>query len=116
MARRTSGSAALADGHERRLHEGFGGALAHWRTGFDWRAQEHELNHFQQFTVPLAGIDVHLIHGRGLGPAPLPLLLSHGWPGSVFEFRRLIPMLTDPACFGADPDDAFTVFAPSLPG
>ena len=90
--------------------------VAHWRTHFDWRAQEDELNRFQQFTVPLAGIDVHFIHERGLGPAPLPLLLSHGWPGSVFEFRRLIPMFTDPARFGADPGDAFTVVAPSPPG
>ena len=90
--------------------------VEHWRTGFDWRAQEAELNRFRQFTVPLAGIDVHFIHEQGSGPEPLPLLLSHGWPGSVFEFRRLIPMLTDPARFGADPDDAFTVVAPSLPG
>ena len=92
-------------------------ALAeHWRTGFDWRAQEAELNRFRQFTVPLAGIDLHFIHEPGRGPAPLPLLLSHGWPGSVFEFRRLIPLLTDPARFGGDPADAFTVVAPSLPG
>jgi pimeloyl-ACP methyl ester carboxylesterase len=90
--------------------------VEHWRTGFDWRAQEAGLNRFRQYSVPLAGIDVHFIHEQGRGPAPLPLLLSHGWPGSVFEFRRLIPMLTDPAAFGADPDDAFTVVAPSLPG
>ncbi|MDH4051212.1 MAG: alpha/beta fold hydrolase [Rubrivivax sp.] len=89
---------------------------AYWRTGFDWRAQEAALNRFRQFTVPLAGIDLHFIHEPGQGPAPLPLLLSHGWPGSVFEFRRLIPMLTDPARFGGDPADAFTVVAPSLPG
>ena len=92
------------------------GLCDHWRTGFDWRAQEAALNAFHQYTVPLAGIDLHFIHEPGRGPAPLPLLLSHGWPGSVFEFRRLIPMLTDPARFGADPADAFTVVAPSLPG
>jgi microsomal epoxide hydrolase len=92
-------------------------ALAeYWRSGFDWRAREAELNRFAQYSVPLAGIDLHFIHEQGKGPAPLPLLLSHGWPGSVFEFRRLIPMLTDPAAFGADPADAFTVVAPSLPG
>ena len=90
--------------------------VAHWRSGFDWRAQEAALNAFRQFTVPLAGIELHFIHEPGQGPAPLPLLLSHGWPGSVFEFRRLIPMLTDPARFGGDPADAFTVVAPSLPG
>lgn len=90
--------------------------VEHWRTGFDWRVHEAALNCFRQFSVPLAGIDLHFIHELGHGPAPLPLLLSHGWPGSVFEFRRLIPLLTDPARFGGDPADAFTVVAPSLPG
>ena len=66
--------------------------------------------------MPLAGIDLHFIHQEGVGPKPLPLLLSHGWPGSVWEFYKLIPLLTDPARFGADPADAFTVVAPSLPG
>ena len=88
----------------------------HWCSGFDWRAHEAALNRFRQFTVPLAGIDLHFIHEPGQGPAPLPLLLSHGWPGSVFEFRRLIPLLTDPGRFGGEPADAFTVVAPSLPG
>ena len=90
--------------------------LDYWRDGFDWRAQEAKLNAFRQFTVPLAGIDVHFIHEEGRGPNPMPLLLSHGWPGSVLEFHKVLPMLTDPARFGADPADAFTVVAPSLPG
>ena len=90
--------------------------LRYWRDGFDWRSQEAKLNAFPQFTVPLAGIDLHFIHAQGRGPKPLPLLLSHGWPGSVFEFYKIIPMLTDPARFGGDPADAFTVVAPSLPG
>ncbi|GAC1615034.1 MAG: epoxide hydrolase [Candidatus Dormibacteraceae bacterium] len=89
---------------------------AYWRDGFDWRAQERVLNGFTQFTVPLAGIDLHYIHQPGVGPDPQPLLLSHGWPGSVWEFHDLIPRLTDPARFGGDPADAFTVVAPSLPG
>jgi microsomal epoxide hydrolase len=88
----------------------------YWRTGFDWRAQEARLNRFRQFKVPLAGIDLHFIHEEGKGPAPMPLLLSHGWPGSVIEFLQLIPMLTDPASHGGDARDAFTVVAPSLPG
>ena len=88
----------------------------HWRTRFDWRAQEARLNAFPQFKVPLAGIELHYIHAPGEGPAPLPLLLSHGWPGSVFEFLDLIPRLTHPERFGGDPADAFTVVAPSLPG
>ena len=94
--------------------------VAHWRSGFDWRAQEARLNAFPQYRVPLAGIDLHFIHVQGqvpLGsPPPMPLLLSHGWPGSVFEFLEVIPRLTDPARFGGDPADAFTVVAPSLPG
>jgi pimeloyl-ACP methyl ester carboxylesterase len=88
----------------------------YWRDRFDWRAQEAALNRFRHFKVPLAGIDLHLIHERGKGPDPMPLLLSHGWPGSIVEFHKLLPMLTDPASFGADPADAFTVVAPSLPG
>jgi pimeloyl-ACP methyl ester carboxylesterase len=89
---------------------------AYWLADYDWRAAEARLNHFTQFIVDLDGIDVHFIHERGIGPDPLPLVLSHGWPGSIVEFERLIPMLTDPARFGADPADAFTVVAPSLPG
>jgi microsomal epoxide hydrolase len=92
------------------------GLLAHWQDGFDWRAQEAALNAFPQFRVPLHGIDLHFLHVRGEGPAPMPLLLSHGWPGSVFEFLDLIPRLTQPSRFGGDPADAFTVVAPSLPG
>jgi microsomal epoxide hydrolase len=90
--------------------------VEYWRTGFDWRAQEAALNQFRQFTVPIDGIELHFIHEEGKGPDPLPLVLSHGWPGSVVEFRQLIPMLTDPARFGGDARDAFTVVAPSLPG
>ncbi|MGZ5251324.1 MAG: epoxide hydrolase family protein [Caldimonas sp.] len=88
----------------------------HWRTTFDWRAQEARLNAFAQWIVPLQGIDLHFLHVEGKGPRPFPLLLSHGWPGSVFEFLDIIPRLTDPARFGGDPADAFTVIAPSLPG
>ena len=87
-----------------------------WRDDFDWRAQEATLNTFDQFRVPIEGIDLHFVHQRGIGPDPLPLLLVHGWPGSVWEFHELIPRLTDPARFGGDAADAFTVVAPSLPG
>ena len=80
--------------------------LAYWRGRFDWRAQEQSLNRFRQFSVPLGGIELHFIHEPGRGPDPIPLLLSHGWPGSIVEFRRLIPLLTE----------RFTVVAPSLPG
>ncbi len=90
--------------------------VTYWRDSFDWREQEARLNAFTQFKVPLHGIDLHFLHVEGNGPNPYPLLLSHGWPGSVFEFLELIPRLTDPARFGGDPADAFTVVAPSLPG
>src|ERR1700733_11042131 len=90
--------------------------VAYWKGKFDWRAQEAALNAFPQFTVPLHDIDLHYLHVPGVGPNPYPLLLMHGWPGSVFEFLDLIPRLTDPARFGGAPADAFTVVAPSLPG
>ena len=90
--------------------------IAYWREGFDWRAQEAALNRFEQFMLPLHRIDLHVIRAEGRGPAPKPLLLLHGWPGSVFEFLDILPMLTDPGSHGGDPGDAFTVIAPSLPG
>jgi pimeloyl-ACP methyl ester carboxylesterase len=92
------------------------GLIEYWCTNFDWRAQEARLNAFPQFKAPLHDIDVHFLHVPGKGPNPCPLLLMHGWPGSVFEFMDIIPRLTDPARFGGDPADAFTVVAPSLPG
>jgi pimeloyl-ACP methyl ester carboxylesterase len=92
------------------------GLVAYWRDRFDWRAQEARLNAFPQFIVPLHGIDLHYLHVPGQGPDPKPLLLLHGWPGSVFEFIDIIPRLTDPARFGGDTKDAVTVIAPSLPG
>ena len=92
------------------------GLVDYWRTDFDWRAEEAALNGFPQFRVKLHDIDLHYLHVPGVGPDPMPLLLLHGWPGSVFEFLDIIPRLTDPARFGGDPRDAFTVVAPSLPG
>ena len=90
--------------------------VAHWGGAFDWRQQEARLNAWPQFKVALHGIDLHYLHVPGKGPNPCPLLLSHGWPGSVFEFLEIIPRLTDPVRFGGDAADAFTVVAPSLPG
>ena len=90
--------------------------VAYWRDGYNWRAQEKAINELPQFTAPVGDVDVHFVHVEGQGPDPLPLLLCHGWPGSFWEFHRLIPQLTDPARFGGDPADAFTVVAPSLPG
>ena len=92
------------------------GLVEYWRGAFDWRAQEARLNAFPQFKLTRPDCDLHFLHVPGKGPNPIPLLLMHGWPGSVFEFLDFIPRLTDPARFGADPADAFTVVAPSLPG
>jgi pimeloyl-ACP methyl ester carboxylesterase len=80
--------------------------LAYWGAGFDWRSHEASLNRFRQFKAEIAGIELHFIHEPGRAPNPMPLLLMHGWPGSVWEFHRLIPLLTE----------RFTVVAPSLPG
>ena len=96
-----------------------GALVAYWHDRFDWRAQEARLNAWPQFIVPMpsfSGLDLHFLHVPGRGPEPMPLLLSHGWPGSVFEFLEIIPLLTDPARFGGDAADAFTVVVPSLPG
>lgn len=90
--------------------------IEYWRNDFDWRAQEAALNAFPQFRVAIDGIDLHYLHVPAIGRNPMPLLLLHGWPGSVFEFLELIPRLTDPARFGGNAEDAFTVIAPSLPG
>jgi pimeloyl-ACP methyl ester carboxylesterase len=90
--------------------------VAYWTHGYDWRATERALNRLPQFKTRIEGIDVHFIHVEGRGPKPIPLLLSHGWPGSVLEFMKLIPLLTDPAAHGGDTADAFTIVAPSLPG
>ncbi len=90
--------------------------VAYWRGSYDWRVHEARLNQLPQFVASIDGTDVHFIHVRGVGPRPLPLVLSHGWPGSIVEFEQLIPRLTDPARFGGDPADAFTIVAPSLPG
>ena len=89
---------------------------AYWRNGYDWRKTEAGLNAWPQFKTMIDGIDVHFLHVKGKGPDPKPLLLSHGWPGSILEFMKLIPLLTDPAAHGGDAADAFTVVVPSLPG
>ncbi|MEM7429966.1 MAG: epoxide hydrolase, partial [Pseudomonadota bacterium] len=90
--------------------------VPYWAEKFDWRAEEARLNAFPQFKAALEDVDVHFLHVPGEGPDPMPLLLMHGWPGSVFEFMDIIPRLTDPEKFGGRPEDAFTVIVPSLPG
>src|SRR3984885_14462879 len=89
---------------------------AYWVDGYDWRKAEAELNAFPQFTAPAGDIDLHFYHVVGSGPSPKPLILSHGWPGSVFEFLHIIDALAHPEKHGGDVADAFTVVVPSLPG
>jgi epoxide hydrolase len=89
---------------------------AYWRTSYGWRAAEARLNQFPQFTTVIDGVRVHLLHVRSPEPRALPLLLTHGWPGSVAEFLHVIGPLTDPGAHGGDPPDAFHLVIPSIPG
>jgi pimeloyl-ACP methyl ester carboxylesterase len=90
--------------------------IAYWRARYDWRAAEASLNAIAQFRARVGGLGIHFLHVRGRGPKPLPLVITHGWPGSVAEFTQVIGPLTDPAAHGGDPADAFDVVAPSMPG
>ena len=90
--------------------------LAHWLDGYDWRANERRLNRFPQYLANIDGHDIHFIHVRGSGVNPLPLVLTHGWPGSFVEFESIIESLAHPERFGGDIDDAFDVIVPSIPG
>jgi epoxide hydrolase len=88
----------------------------YWRDGFDWRAAQSRLNQHPQFVTEIDGQDIHFLHVRSPEPDALPLILTHGWPGSVVEFLNVIGPLTDPRVHGADPADAFDLVIPSLPG
>ena len=88
----------------------------YWLDEFDWRVQEAAINRFAHFIAPVDGIDLHFIHEKGSGPAPMPLIISHGWPGSIVEFLKIIEPLAHPERFGGSSEDAFDVIAPSLPG
>ena len=88
----------------------------YWRHGFDWRREEATLNQLPQYRIALDGLHIHFVHACGKGPAPLPLIITHGWPGSFVEMAKLIPLLTDPASHGGRAEDAFDVIVPSLPG
>lgn len=90
--------------------------VSYWRDHYDWRAQETELNRISQFCSEIDGINVHFVHERGKGPNPLPIILSHGWPDSYLRYQKIIPLLTDPASHGGNPEDSFDVIVPSLPG
>ena len=104
-------------GWERGTNLAYLRALAdYWRNGYDWRRQEAALNRLPQYRIELDGLRIHFVHVRGKGAKPLPLIISHGWPGSFVEMARLIPLLADPAAHGGSAEDAFDVVVPSLPG
>jgi pimeloyl-ACP methyl ester carboxylesterase len=92
------------------------GLCDYWKDNFDWKAQVVRLSAFHHHRFQSSSGWIHFIHERGQGPAPLPLILTHGWPGSFVEMIRIIPLLTDPAAHGGDPADSFDVIVPSLPG
>ncbi len=89
---------------------------AYWADGYNWRARETALNRFEQFTTALDGLDIHFIHRRSPHVGAMPLLITHGWPGSVVEFHKVIEPLVNPTAFGGKAEDAFHVVCPSLPG
>jgi epoxide hydrolase len=89
---------------------------AYWQDGYDWRRCEARLNEFPQFTTEVDGLGIHFIHVQSPSPDALPLVMTHGWPGSVVEFLGVIAPLADPAAHGGDAADAFHVVCPSLPG
>ena len=92
-------------------------ALArHWGTDYDWRKGEAQLNAFPQFMTRIDGLDIHFIHVKSRAPNALPLIITHGWPGSVFELLKAIGPLTDPTAHGGKAEDAFDVVIPSMPG
>jgi len=90
--------------------------VAYWGSGYDWRKAEAQLNAFPQFTTRIDGVDIHFIHVRSKHKNALPVIISHGWPGSVFEQIKLIEPLVDPTRFGGRAEEAFDVVIPSLPG
>jgi pimeloyl-ACP methyl ester carboxylesterase len=90
--------------------------IAYWSEQFDWRAQEERLNLFDQFRTEIDGQKIHFIHQRSKHPDALPIIISHGWPGSVVESAKVIGPLTDPEAHGGRAEDAFHVICPSLPG
>jgi microsomal epoxide hydrolase len=88
----------------------------YWRASYDWRVHEARLNTFPQFTTTIDGQNVHFLHIRSAEPDALPLVMTHGWPGSVVEFTEVIGPLTDPRAHGADPAEAFHLVVPAIPG
>ncbi|MCG3170099.1 MAG: hypothetical protein CALGDGBN_01636 [Pseudomonadales bacterium] len=90
--------------------------VEYWADGFDWAAQQRDMNRFEHYRVTIDGVPIHYLLKRGVGAAPIPIVLTHGWPWTFWDYRELIEPLADPAAHGGDPADAFDVIVPSLPG
>ena len=88
----------------------------YWATGYDWRKAEAKLNAYPQFMTEIDGLDIHFIHVKSRHPNAMPLIMTHGWPGSVFELTKVIGPLTDPTAYGGRAEDAFDLVIPSMPG
>jgi pimeloyl-ACP methyl ester carboxylesterase len=90
--------------------------VGYWLNQYDWRKHEQAINRFSHYKTIIEDIPIHFIHEPGKGPQPMPLIMSHGWPWTFWDFQKVIRQLADPASFGGDPQDAFDVVVPSLPG
>jgi microsomal epoxide hydrolase len=90
--------------------------VVYWADGYDWRAAESAINAYEHYRVEVDGVPVHFLRKPGVGPRPVPLILSHGWPWTFWHWSKVIDRLADPASYGGDPADAFDVIVPSLPG
>jgi pimeloyl-ACP methyl ester carboxylesterase len=90
--------------------------VGYWAESYDWRAVEAEMNRREQHVVEIDGIPIHYVRVPGRGPDPMPLILTHGWPWTFWDFHRVVDALADPAAHGGDPADSFDVIVPSVPG
>jgi pimeloyl-ACP methyl ester carboxylesterase len=90
--------------------------VEYWLDDYDWRAAEERMNRFEHYRVEVDGVLIHYLRRRGTGPSPMPLLLTHGWPWTFWDFAEMLEPLTDPSATGGDPADAFEIIVPSLPG
>ena len=90
--------------------------VAYWQTEYRWHNVEAAMNQYTHYRMPIAGTPIHFLYQKGIGPKPVPILLTHGWPGSFWDLQHIIGPLTDPATFGGQAEDAFDVIVPSLPG
>ncbi|OCP03034.1 MULTISPECIES: epoxide hydrolase family protein [unclassified Ensifer] len=115
-ATRWPDSATVSDRSQGVEQETMKDLVAYWQSVYDWRRAERKLNTFPQFLTTIDGLDIHFIHLRSPHETALPLIMTHGWPGSIFELLDVIDPLTDPTAYGGKAEDAFHLVIPSIPG